>query len=439
MSKKHKLIIIPIIIIISILIWIGISRAVTQKYFSVYSLETREKSDGTGESIFCLARGKNLDGTFNQSCVVNFGGYNDGIVTNTDITGDTGIKGTTAIKYTESNTNNRTSVTDKGNAKLAYIFYKARGENINHTYSTAQNGVWKYFKTWMDYCGKKLNVSDTFKYNSTPADSSKATAVINEAEEYYQALTGQIGIKVVTKDSSEHKVGDKNYIGPFNVQTTSDFITEIIGIQGVSGYQGVATKVGGDLVDNPDYKNNFYIVINADSETNQTFTLKYRVLHIKALMELYYYSGGASSQQQIAVVNTAKGSAFLTTEFKLKNVDKDISLQKYIVETFSQDDFTDDGTALTVDNSTYNDTDRVNRYATASSVSTEEGIYKYVNSDVVKASEESKSYKTNNPVKIQPGDYVVYKITAYNNASSKLGFHIRDRIDTEGELIRSLY
>ena len=474
MSKKRKLIIIATIIITLILALIGVSKAITYRNFYVSSLETRENSEGKGETIFCLARGKSLGGTFAQSCVINIGGYPDNVIKpesgktiSNEVAGE--IKGTTAYKFTESYPNTRTSVTDKGNAKLAYICYKARGENVYHTYSYAQNAMWKYFKTWMAYCGQKLEVPNMFKYNSSPAVSSYANSVISEAEDYYKALEGKYGIEVVNSDAKIKEITEvientdnieneestpitritKYYVGPFKVNITSKkFISSIseepiVGIdtKNVKGYLGIAKKVNGEIYDNLDTstaKDGFYIVLDATEEgvnPNQEFKLKYKVLKVKAAIKLYYYSGGASSQQQIAVVNTSKGIQNVTIEFGIKDInkDKDVSIQKYIIETgkFNEDTYTFDNDSTKLGN------DRENRYTDTNAKQVEEGIYK----GVIAISDnningKSSPYKVKAPVRINPEDYVVYKITAYNNGPEKQQIEIRDRIEKPGKLIR---
>lgn len=499
MSKKRKLIIIATIIITLILALIGIAKADTYRNFYVSSLEKRETKTGDGESIFCLARGKALGGQFIQSCIINIGGFPDGVIKPkedeklpNEVKGT--IKGTTAYKYTESDTNGRTTITDKGNAKLAYICYRARGENVYHTYSPAQNAMWKYFKTWMAYCGKELKVSDNFKYNSSPAVSSYADEVINEAEEYYKVLSGKSGIKIINNnakviefeeeikntenteniENTENTENEENttikrvtkyYIGPFRVNITSEkfinSVTEepIVGIDtsGVIGYLGIAKEAKGEIyakLDTDTAKKGFYIVLDATKEgvnQNQEFKLKYKVLKVKALIKLYYYDKGAASQQQIAAVHTSKGVQEVITEFSIIKKDKNVSIQKYIVETgegrINQNSNNPEESNFTFSaKSKKIGEDRKNRYATMSSSGEEEGIYKDVKAiKDIKAittsniNGKSSAYKSLAPVKIEQGDYVVYKITAYNNGPEAQQIEIRDRIEQPGKLIRNLY
>ena len=59
---------------------------------------------------------------------------------------------------------------------------------------------------------------------------------------------------------------------------------------------------------------------------------------------------------------------------------------------------------------------------------------------MTKVSEENaEKYKINEPIQINPGDYVAYKIRLYNNGSIPVQIQVRDRINKRGELKRSFF
>lgn len=428
MNRTKKIIISSLIFLITAFVLIGISYNATTKKFNIPSLAYRENKNGV--TVFCLQKGALLNAELTPSHTIQIGGEGKGV----DYAYNTTTK--------KSNKNAR-------NAKLAYICYRASTEGVNtynHGSSNTQCAIWYCWNTWMSYCGEGIGVPQRFAINSknnlTEAQVKKAKDILASAQEYYETVYEGANIKV---KKSEARVIDNSdydyiYVGPFKVIESTRFIDlqRVDRKENETGCIGIATREGGERETGVDYHNNFYLMFdrnNKKNKVNYQFNFIYKINKINANLKLYYYNGAGSTHQNVAEVTTELIPVEQTIEFGLttQNQKEELSLQKYIVETGSE--FSNGKI-----NGTYFN-DRANKYADSSLVDGEEGIYKYTNSTQPQIADSiEKSYaKTNNPVKINAGDYVVYKITVYNDCPSAVSYHIRDRIDALGELIRCIY
>ena len=444
------------------------------------------------DTVWCVEKGQNLSsGTYKIDSIVEIGNY----ISGANITSN---KFTTAVAHRRNGSNREitpvspfsdANSTDNHsqqmrNARLAYII-----EAVNHytynDYSTypPQVALWDYFDNWRngnafytkngDGDNRNLLAPNWWYNYNEPSVTHSVDVLLDNSTAYARFLTNtNHGYNVNGKISATVNSGSvtekngKYYAGPYKVKysfydgstNTDDALSTLkpIGLLKnvkINGSErSITTQVGGSPVDiSTLIPNNgiaeFYIILNDNDINSNSGTLTATVEQNEYFLisaRIWFMRNTTGSMQHLLITD-AKRDTINGTSLQANltiNLPSDVSLQKYIIGANLDTNIENIDGANT----------RKNKYATTSSDDFyTEGVYNHlaqgsVDTNISKNNNVSKtnisgynsSIKMEDPVEIEAGDSVTYKIIVYNNKPFPVNVKVRDDFTGSGAQITEI-